>query len=66
MTTTCPDCGKQFADDVLHPCRAGNIWLGNAPAETLEVRAPVPNDTADATGGLTFTQGLHLPPPPPQ
>ena len=32
MTTTCPDCGKEFADNGLHLCSTGLAWLGDADA----------------------------------
>jgi hypothetical protein len=62
---TCPDCGKQFPDDGLHLCAAGNRHTGTAPATKLEIRGPDPNDDADATGGLTFTrkESPIIPPP---
>ena len=56
--TTCSNCGKEFADNVLHLCLAGNIWPKNAvPAVRLEVRGQIPNDTASATGGLEIRSG---------
>jgi hypothetical protein len=55
MTTTCPNCGKEFADDG-YLCIIVNRYTGNVPAIKLEIRGPVQDDAADATSGLTFTR----------
>ena len=62
--TTCPDCGKAFADNGLHLCAAGNWYTGDAPAMELEIRSGNVSLPGESFGPPTLTSPAMFAPDP--